>query len=168
MKLKLAKNPNCPPDVLDALSNKKDIKIRRAIARNPNATIETLEKLLLNEPGVRFDVMINPSAPKEMIAKLLEIRRKNQEEGLRVIVEHLKNNKIIPDPKLQQHILEQLSSAKIYDACSCGECDSFEIQRERSTYCKCVSFQTEKGMVVLDLDKDDNVYFVEMVWTVFA
>ena len=45
MKRELAKNPNCPPDVLEVLARDKGWYVRYWVARNPNTPPKALELL---------------------------------------------------------------------------------------------------------------------------
>ena len=67
-KLKLARNPNTPPETLVNLSRHKDWSVRCGVARNRNTPVKTLELLAQDENSdVRYNVAYNPNATEEIL-----------------------------------------------------------------------------------------------------
>jgi len=69
--ISLAKNPNCPPEILDELSS-KDNGVKEFIAMNPNATAETLDRLadVKSDSNVQKQVLLNPHTSTETLLRL--------------------------------------------------------------------------------------------------
>ena len=68
----LATNPNCPLEILDALSRYPDWFVREAVAENPSASEDLLERLSRDgDVNVRVAVAGNPSAPGWLLERLL-------------------------------------------------------------------------------------------------
>lgn len=65
--------PNCPPDILTALSKSKNRMIKIAVAGNPNTPSKILKKMSEDEnEWVRYAVAINRSTPKDVLQKLYD------------------------------------------------------------------------------------------------
>ena len=71
IKVKSAKNPNTPKEVLTILSTDKNYCVRWNVASNPNTSKEVLTKLSKDEDEyVRYCVAGNSNTPKEVLTKL--------------------------------------------------------------------------------------------------
>lgn len=82
-KIKLARNPNTPPEVLKVLANDVYSRVRYEVAQNPNTPQETLKVLATDEySSVRCEVAQNPNYKK----KTLELTS-TQYEALKKLVE---------------------------------------------------------------------------------
>lgn len=67
-KMRQAQNKNTPPEILAQLANKNEsMPIRRAVARNPNTSEETLFSLKKDEQSVVIDVANNPNASNKLL-----------------------------------------------------------------------------------------------------
>ena len=70
-KIKLAKNPNTPTEILKVLATDKNVVVRYGVAQNPNTPVETLKVLATDEYyGVRYGVAENPNTPVETLKVL--------------------------------------------------------------------------------------------------
>ena len=67
-RLKLAQNPNTPPEILTILARDEDEDVRWRVAHNPNTPPEILTHLARDKDGdVRYYVERNPNATREII-----------------------------------------------------------------------------------------------------
>lgn len=72
-KAKLAKDPNCSPDILEKLSSHKNPHVRMEVARNSNTPTSCLEQLSKDkDKDVRHAVALNDNAPAEILNALCE------------------------------------------------------------------------------------------------
>jgi hypothetical protein len=70
-KIKLARNPNTPPEVLKVLANDVYSRVRYEVAQNPNTPQETLKVLATDEySSVRWGVARNPNTSPETLKVL--------------------------------------------------------------------------------------------------
>ena len=73
--LKLAKNPNTTPETLERLADDENWWVRYRVAYNPNTSPETLERLANDEDYcVRSSVANNPNTP-QYIKDYLKIKK---------------------------------------------------------------------------------------------
>ena len=71
-RLFLASRSDLPTDLLAQLAEKNELKLRKAIARNPNTPTDILEKLMNDKSvEVREQVFQNPSLSKEIVIRIL-------------------------------------------------------------------------------------------------
>ena len=71
LRLKAAKNPNTSRDILDFLSQDREINIRFEVARNPNTSSNVLNFLSQDrEIDIRYEVAKNLNTPIEILEKL--------------------------------------------------------------------------------------------------
>ncbi|MFP3279376.1 MAG: hypothetical protein RXP92_03650 [Candidatus Micrarchaeota archaeon] len=71
--LKLARNPNMSPEILDVLSKADSFIVRMEVAGNPNTAPKTLKTLAKDDAWiVRWFVLGNHNTPLETIKELTE------------------------------------------------------------------------------------------------
>ena len=67
----LARNPNTSQETLERLANDNDWEVRYYVARNPNTPPEILERLENDrDPHVRIGIAYNPNTPPEILERL--------------------------------------------------------------------------------------------------
>lgn len=77
----LAQNPYTPPDILEELSHTHNESIiARWICANPNASVETLERMSL-DPDWLYFMMLNPNIP----LSILEKARHHEDKDIRAM-----------------------------------------------------------------------------------
>lgn len=71
--VKLAEDSETPPNILRTLSHHKDVRIRAAVADNPNIPYVSLMKLACDEShDIRYQVAENHNIPVQVISILAE------------------------------------------------------------------------------------------------
>jgi hypothetical protein len=102
IRARVAENPNTPPEILARLAEDEDASIRIAVAKHPNTPPEILAQLAkdLQWENVRRRVAKHPNTPPEVLAQLA----KDEDRTVRV---HVAEN-----PKTPPKILIQLSKDK--------------------------------------------------------
>ena len=69
-KWELAKSKEATPEILDYLSNDKSVDIQRNVAKNPNTSSKTLDRLSHGDWTVRSGVVYNPNTSNETLQEL--------------------------------------------------------------------------------------------------
>ena len=75
-RLRVAENPNTPPDILTQLAGDKDVYVRWGVAANPNTPPDTLVQLAGDKnTDVRWGVAENPNTPADTLVQLTGDKR---------------------------------------------------------------------------------------------
>jgi len=85
-KIKLAKNPSTPVDLLRELAKDEDEDVRGQVAANPNTPMDALRDLAQDEKWlVRYCVAENPKASSKILVMLFEYEKSLKETDADII-----------------------------------------------------------------------------------